>query len=257
MQSQSTRPRAGTLLQIAFICIMLFTGPLHAMAGELRLSAGAGMRDALKELTSRYSKQHPGTIFISNFASSGTLAGQIMNGAPVDIFISANRKWMDFLKKENAVDPASIQLFTGNTLVFTGTSATKVLMMQDLVKLDKIAIGSPGSVPAGDYAMSAITGAGLRSRLEGKLVMARDVRECLMYAELGEVDGGFVYATDAILAKKATTRFEVPQKLYPPIEFPMALTLSGAKKNEARAFLLYLRSPEARTVLKKYGYKVN
>ena len=126
--------------------------------------------------------------------------------------------------------------------------------MQDLIKLERIAIGSPKSVPAGEYAAGALKKAGLDTRLEKKLVMAKDVRECLMYAERGEVDGAFVYRTDALLAKQAKILFTVPQELYPRVTYPMALTIAGAKNRDAVAFISYLRSDEAKTVLSKYGF---
>ncbi len=84
--------------------------------------------------------------------------------------------------------------------------------------------------------------------------MAKDVRECLMYAELGEVDGGFVYRTDAMLAQKAKLLFVVPQKLYPRVTYPMALTVKAAHNNEAKAFYLFLQGAEAKSVLRKYGF---
>ena len=130
----------------------------------------------------------------------------------------------------------------------------KVSGLQDLHKLEKIAVGSPKSVPAGQYAMEALKKAGIEKQLEQKLVMAKDVRECLMYAERGEVDGAFVYKTDAILAKQAKILFTVPEDLYPRVTYPMGLTGSGSKNKDAEAFYKYLQSGEAKAVLAKYGF---
>jgi len=94
----------------------------------------------------------------------------------------------------------------------------------------------------------------MQQQLQGKLVMAKDVRECLMYAELSEVDGSFVYRTDALQAKKAKLRFIVPQKLYPEVVYPMALTAKAAANSDARGFFTYLQGREAKSVLKKYGF---
>jgi molybdate transport system substrate-binding protein len=126
--------------------------------------------------------------------------------------------------------------------------------MNDLPALDKIAIGSPKSVPAGEYAMAAITKAGIETKLDGKVVMAKDVKECLMYAEIGEVDGAFVYRTDALLAQKAKLLFVVPQKLYPRVVYPMALTVKASQNSEAKAFEAYLQGSEAKSVLQKFGF---
>jgi len=232
----------------------LLTISVPAMAGELSLSVAASLKEVINELSASYSKKNPGTTFVKNFGPSGTLAGQIENGAPVDLFIAANNQWMDYLKEKKLVDGANSGMLAYNSLVFAGTTTKKVTSMNDLLKLEKIAIGSPKSVPAGEYAMTAFKNAGIDKQLAGKLVMAKDVRECLMYAELGEVDGGFVYRTDAMLAQKAKLLFAVPQKLYPRVTYPMALTAKAAQNKEAKAFFLYLRGAEAKNVLGKYGF---
>jgi len=243
-----------SMKRITILCFAFFTMALPAMAGELRLSVAASLKEVINELSASYSAKHPATVFIKNFGPSGTLAGQIENGAPVDLFIAANTQWMDYLKKKKLVDGSSEKMFAFNALVVTGTTTKKVTSISDLLKLDKIAIGSPKSVPAGEYAMTAMTKAGIAEKLSGKLIMAKDVRECLMYAELGEVDGAFVYHTDALLAQKAKLLFVVPQKLYPRVTYPMALTLKAAQNDEAKSFEAFLQSIEAKSVLLKYGF---
>lgn len=238
---------------LALFAFMMMTIP--AMAAQINLSVAASLKEAINEMTDRYTARNPGTTFLKNYGASGALAGQIENGAPSDLFIAANLNWMDHLKSKNLVDAASQKIFACNDLVFAGSTKKQVKGMSDLTKLDKIAIGSPKSVPAGEYAMSAITKAGLDKTLAGRLVMAKDVRECLMYAELGEVDGAFVYRTDALLAKKARLLFIVPDELYPQVIYPMALTVSGAGKVEAKAFHAWLQEAEAKAILKKYGFK--
>jgi len=225
-----------------------------AMAGELNLSVAASLKEAINELTAKYSAQHPETVFLKNFGASGALAGQIEHGAPADLFIAANTEWMDYLKKKQLVEPSSITTFAGNSLVFVGTTGKKVASMKDLAKLEKIAIGSQKSVPAGEYAMAAMKKSGVATKLADKFVIAKDVRECLMYAELGEVDGAFVYKTDALQAKKATLLFAVPQTLYPRVVYPMALTSKAAQNTEAQAFIAYLQGKEAQSVLTKFGF---
>jgi molybdate transport system substrate-binding protein len=160
---------------------------------------------------------------------------------------------MDYLKNKKLADTSSIGTFTHNTLVFAGTPG-KASSMQDLIKLERIAIGSPKSVPAGEYATEAFKMAGIDKQLEKKLVMTKDVRECLMYAERGEVDGAFVYKTDALQAKQAKILFTVPQELYPRVTYPMSLTAAGAKNKDAVAFFAYLHSEAAKSVLINYGF---
>ena len=239
-------------ITLLYVIFLIMTAP--AMAGELNLSVAASLKEVINELTASYIAKHPATVFVKNFGSSGTLAGQIENGAPADLFIAANTEWMEYLKKKNLVDGSSEKTFSFNSLVFAGTTKKHVSSMNDLPVLEKIAIGSPKSVPAGEYAMAAITKADIATKLEGKLVMAKDVRECLMYAEIGEVDGAFVYRTDALQAQKAKLLFVVPQKLYPRVVYPMALTVKAAQNSEAKTFEAYLQGAEAKSVLRKYGF---
>ncbi|MFA7060768.1 MAG: molybdate ABC transporter substrate-binding protein, partial [Pedobacter sp.] len=215
------------------------------------------LKEVFNELSDNYAKTHPGVTFKKNYGASGALAKQIENGAPSDIFVSANTEWMDYMKAKKLADEKSIDVLTYNVLVFAGKPELKISSLQEIVKLEKIAIGSPKSVPAGEYAMEAFKKAGIDKQLEKKLVMAKDVRECLMYAERGEVDGAFVYKTDAQqVAKTAKILFTVPQEYYPRVTYPMAMTIAGAKNKDASAFFAVLKSAEAQTVLKKHGFIV-
>jgi molybdate transport system substrate-binding protein len=240
-----------TCLIAITLCLLLLALP--AMAGDVNLSIAASLKEVINELSDSFAQKNPGVKFLKNYGASGALAKQIENGAPADVFISANLEWMEYLKNKNLVDTGSIGTFTYNTLVFAGADG-KASSMQDLPKLEKIAIGSPKSVPAGEYAMEALKKSGIDKQLEKKLVMARDVRDCLMYAERGEVDGAFVYRTDALQAKQAKILFAVPQELYPRVVYPMALTMAGAKNRDAEAFFKYLQSGDAKAVLGKYGF---
>ena len=243
-----------SMKRIVVLCFAFLTMAAPAMAGELNLSVAASLKEVINELTATYSAQHPSIVFVKNFGSSGTLAAQIENGAPADLFISANTEWMEYLKEKKLVVAASEKTFAFNSLVFAGTTQKNVSSMNDLPALEKIAIGSPKSVPAGEYAMTAIKKAGIETKLANKLVMAKDVKECLMYAEIGEVDGAFVYRTDALQAQKAKLLFVVPQKLYPRVVYPMALTVKAAQNSEAKTFEAYLQGAEAKSVLRKYGF---
>jgi len=244
--------KVGAKLFLALLCWVLLTA--SALAGEVYLSVAASLKDVINELSESFAKQNVGIKFLKNYGGSGALARQIENGAPADIFISANLEWMDYLQNKRLMDSASIGIFTYNTLVFVGAADKKVGNMQDLLKLEKIAIGSPKSVPAGQYALEALKKAGIDKPLEKKLVMAKDVRECLVYAERAEVDGAFVYKTDAIQAKQAKILFVVPEDLYPRVTYPMGLTLTGAQNKDAEAFYKHLQGEDARAVFEKYGF---
>jgi molybdate transport system substrate-binding protein len=241
------------VIKVTMILFSLLLLAAPAFAGEVSLSVAASLKEVINELSDGFAKTHPGVKFLRNYGASGQLAKQIESGAPSDIFISANLEWMDYLKNKKLVDNASIGTFTYNTLVFAGAPG-KASSMQDLLKLDRIAIGSPKSVPAGEYAMEAIKRAGLDKQLAKKLIMARDVRECLMYTERGEVDGGFVYRTDALQSKQAKILFTVPQELYPRVIYPMSMTVAGAKNKDAVSFFHYLHGAVAKAVLARYGF---
>ena len=239
-------------LLLSLLCLVLLTGV--TFGGEVNLSIAASLKEVINDLSDGFAKRTPGVKFLKNYGGSGALAKQIENGAPADIFISANLEWMDYLKNKKLVDSERAGILAYNTLVFAGSPDKQVATMQGLLKLEKIAIGSPRSVPAGEYAMEAFKKAGIDTRLEKKLVMAKDVRECLMYVERGEVDGAFVYRTDALRAKHAKILFTVPQDLYSRVTYPMGLTMTGVKNKDAESFYKYLQSGDAMAVLDKYGF---
>jgi len=240
---------------LVLVMAILLLCAVSARATDISLSVAASLREVVTELCDTFAKKTPDVKFLNNFGASGALAKQIENGAPADLFFSANTEWMEYLKEKKFVDEKNITIFVYNALVFVGKPDLKVSRLEDVARLNKIAIGSPKSVPAGDYAMQALKKAGIEKQLESKLVMARDVRECLLYADRGEVDGAFVYKTDAEeMAKNVKILFTVPQDLYPRVTYPMGLTVAGSKKVEAVAFFKFLQSAEAKAVLTRHGF---
>ena len=231
---------------------------LPVQAETVHLSAAASMTDALKEIISSFSAAHPGAEVLPNFASSGSLAKQIEQGAPADVYISANPKWMHYLLEKQLVAPKTERIFAYNKLVFIGEKRTAPLTLDKLTELDRIALGSPQSVPAGQYAKQALEHAKMYSALEQgkKLVMAKDVRQALLYADRGEADGAFVYQTDALLARNAVILFTVPDDFYDRVAYPLGLTVAGAENAAAKALYEYMKSAEVKAVLEKYGFEV-
>lgn len=238
---------------VIFLCIF---SPAISYGAEIRLSVAASMGDAIKELAALYSKKNTDVSIFPNLGSSGALAKQIVQGAPADLFISANTKWMDYLVKDGEVDKQTLRFFAANTLVFIGAPNSGVTSFAAIPTLSRIAIGSPQSVPAGQYAAQAMHAVGIYENLlaENKLVLAKDVRQALLYAERGEVDGAFVYKTDALMAKQAVILFTVPEDLHDRIEYPMGLTMEGNRNETAKSFYTFLTSPAALVILKKYGF---
>lgn len=246
--------RAARLLLI----VLVLTIPAPALAGEVRLSAAASLTEAMKEIAVVFAAGRPGTTVVPNFGSSGTLAKQIAQGAPADIFLSANRQWVDSLIEERRLAAANVRDLAGNALVFVGRKGRNISSLRDLTDLRLIAIGSPRSVPAGQYAEEALTRAGVYRQLAegGKLVLAQDARQALIYADRGEVDGAFSYRTDALLAREAVILFEVPAAFHSPIAYPMGLTTAGEKNPEAVALFGFLQGPAAKKILERYGFLV-
>ncbi len=236
------------------LCVFMLTSV--AAATDVNLSVAASMKEVVNFLSDQFAQKNPSVKFVKNYGASGALAKQIENGAPADIFISANLKWVDYLKDKKLMDNQNITMFAYNELVFVG-KPNAARGMQDLSRLGKIAIGSPQSVPAGEYTTEALQKAGMDKALENKLVMAKDVRACLMYAEQGEVDGAFVYKTDALLAgKNVVVLFTVPQTLYSRVTYPIGLMAAGAKNKDAVAFFRFLISDEGKKVLEEKGFLV-
>jgi molybdate transport system substrate-binding protein len=244
----------GTL----FAGIVLAVATVQA-AETVRLSVAASMTDVTKEIITQYMATGKQVSIVPNFGPSGGLAKQINQGAPADIYVSANQKWMKFLHDQKNIEASTETILAQNSLVFVGTKNSAVTKMADIVNLKQIAIGSPKSVPAGEYAAQAMEKAGIYQKMEegGKLAMAKDVRQALAYADRGETAGAFVYKTDALLATQAVILFEVPQELYAPVTYPIALTVEGAGNKEAKAFYDYLLGPEAAQLFVKHGFSAH
>jgi molybdate transport system substrate-binding protein len=225
-----------------------------ARAEEIHVAAAHSMKEVVDELAAGYERSHPGVQVVRNYGASGALAKQVEGGAPVDLFLSAAPAWTERLRKLRLLEPGSVHNLASNALVFVGKEGTKAASMKDLPGLKRIAIGSPKSVPAGEYASQAMAKAKVAQKMAKKLVLAKDVREALLYAERGEVDGAFVYRTDAKRSREVVVLFEVPPELHDRIVCTVALTAAGAKKPAARAFFDLLRSAAPKPVLKRLGF---
>ncbi|NIQ96379.1 MAG: molybdate ABC transporter substrate-binding protein, partial [Desulfuromonadales bacterium] len=186
----------------SFLAALFLLSTLNAaFAAEVRLSVAASMTDAARQLVAAFEKRTKDVDVLANFAASGALARQIARGAPADIFISADPRWMHHLDDLGEMAPGKVRPLARNSLVFVGRKGLPVDILPDIVRLERIALGSPQSVPAGRYAVQSLKNAGLHQRVREKLVMAKDVRQALVYAERGAADGAFVYRTDARLAR--------------------------------------------------------
>lgn len=239
------------------ILLLMLTSTVGATQSTIRLSAAASLTPVIHELIDHYQTIHPDQTITANLASSGSLAKQIAAGAPTDLYISANPKWMAYLDEQGAIDHTTIISLTHNSLVCAGYPNATITNLESLTTVDKIALGNPKSTPVGDYAQKALEAKQLYQPLlaGGQLIFAKDVRQAVVYAEQQLVDVIFVYATDAAASKKIETLFTVPVELYPTIIYPMALTISGSDNKHAQQFYQFLSSATGQQIFHKYGFK--
>lgn len=235
------------LLALALVLVLAPT----AWCGELIVSAAASLTDAFQDMKPLFEKAHPDTTLTFNFAASGPLLAQIAQGAPVDVFASADQKTMDGAVSKNLMETATRVTFAKNDLVIvTPAGAPAVKSMEALkgAKVQRIGIGNPESVPVGRYAKAALTRAGLWDSLSAKYIMAESVRQVLDYLARGEVDAGFVYATDA---KKGGDKVAVSAviALEKPVTYPIAVTSGAKDKKAAQSFVDFVTGAEGQKVL--------
>jgi len=250
------------------VIILLFLGvagyfllrphtPSNTPVPTLTVFAAASTTDALQEIAAAYEKAHAIHIRF-NFASSGTLARQLEAGAGVDLFISADAKWMDYAAKHQLIAPESRRNLLGNRLVLIApadnTFTVRMDRSFDLARVldGRLAIGDPESVPAGRYAKQAL--AALHWDNGVQLLPCADVRAALAAVERGEAAAGIVYTSDAVMSHNIKVIGAFPESDHAPIRYPAALGKQAAP--EAAALLDYLSGPEARQIFVKYGFTV-
>jgi molybdate transport system substrate-binding protein len=230
---------------------------LGAQAAELTVSAASSLTNAFHELGPVFEAAHPGHKLRFNHAASGDLLQQIANGAPVDVFASADQETMNLAQTRGLVRGPLRRNFASNTLVAIVPAAGK-LSPRTLAELahpayQRIAIGLPASVPVGRYTASVLEAAGQWGAIEARVIGAHNVRQVLDYVARAEVDAGFVYATDAALMPgKVKVAFAVPTKT--PILYPAAPVATSANAALAQRFVEFLVSPPARAVLARHGF---
>ncbi|QMV39975.1 molybdate ABC transporter substrate-binding protein [Cohnella cholangitidis] len=224
----------------------------------LLVSAAASLKDSLDEIEKNYEKAHPDVDLQFNLGSSGTLQKQIEQGAPADLFLSAGQKQMDALVDGKLVSKSKLLLKNDLVLIVPSDSAATINSVKELTgkAIERIAIGQPESVPAGQYAKETLTVRKVWEPLQDKLVYAKDVRQVLTYVESGNVDAGFVYRTDALASNKVKIAFKVHSFAHKPIVYPAAVLKQTKNEKEANAFYDYLQSSEAKAVFVKFGFKL-
>ena len=248
-------PVSLSRLAVPLIALLL---SWQASAADLTISAATSLTQAFKELAPLFEAQYPDTKVLLNFGASGALLQQIAKGAPVDVFASADQASMDEAQAQLLVQPAQRRNFVSNALVVivpAGSSkAPKTLQDLATPAFARVAIGLPASVPAGRYAKALLDKAGLWASVEPKMIGAQNVRQALDYVARGEVDAGFVYATDAAaMPGKVTVAVTVPTAEV-PVRYPVAPVATGPNRDAAHRFIAFLFTPSAQVVLAKHGF---
>lgn len=244
----------------AFVILFAAVAPASAQDRTLTVFAAASMKNALDEIDAAYTAR-TGIKFSVSYAASSVLAKQIEQGAPADVFVSADTDWMDYAIGKKAINEASRVNLLGNSIVLIAPKDStidnvKIAQGFDLARLagdGRIATGDVKSVPVGKYAKAALEKLGAWQAAEPKFAMAESVRAALTLVARGEASLGIVYATDARVEPGVRIVGTFPADSHPAIIYPVAATATA--KPETNDYLAFLRSTAAKTILEKYGFK--
>ncbi|MGD0814213.1 MAG: molybdate ABC transporter substrate-binding protein [Verrucomicrobiota bacterium] len=246
-------------LKVLIALAVIWTG-LAVHAATITVFAAASLMDGLREIARNY-QDKTGDKIEFNFAASSLLERQIEEGAPADIFFSADEPKMDALEKKGLVDRKTRRSRLSNSLVIVvpADSLLSITSPADLAtgKIGHLALADPKSVPAGIYAREYLSKIHLWNQIAPKVVPMGDVRAALAAVESGDAEAGIVYKTDAAISKKARVAFAVPRQDGPKISYPMAVMKEAREPKAARAFLEYLDSDAAARIFKRFGFIID
>lgn len=233
----------------------------HAVAADkITVFAAASLTNALDQIAKQY-QQEKGVEIVPSYASSSTLARQIEQGAPADLFLSADQQWMNYAADKKTVDEGSRVTLLGNDLVLVAPTTgdtkhvdiSKTTDWKSLLKGQRLAVGDPDHVPAGIYAKEALQKLGAWDELSPVMARSNSVRAALALVERDETPYGIVYGSDAVASKKVAVVGTFPEDSHKPVEYPMAI-VKDRKNPQVSAFYDYLKGPEAAAVFKQYGF---
>jgi molybdate transport system substrate-binding protein len=243
------------------LCLLLFCLPSSAARTDrptIIVFAAASLTNALQEVGDGFTKDSSVAVKFS-FAASSALARQIENGAPADVFFSADIEWMDYLQARKLIQVATRHDMLGNHLVLVAPADSKIVLkigphfaLAKTLGAGRLATGDPDSVPVGRYAREALTNLGVWNEVEARLVRADSVRSALAFVDRGEASLGIVYATDAQIDCKVRVVDVFPDNTHMPIVYPIALT--AVAEADAIKFIDYVRGPVGDATFKKYGF---
>lgn len=245
----------GVLLSLTTLFVSLST----SASQKITLFAAASLTNAMQEIATSYQTEHQDSEIVFSFASSSVLAKQIEQGAPADIFMSADQKWMDYLIEHKVATDKQNLLKNGLVLIAPKQSKLENVEINAntnwqaiLPKGERLAVGDPDHVPAGLYAKESLTNLGVFDKLLPQMAPASNVRDALMLVERNEAALGIVYSTDAKVSDKVKIIGNFPADTFKSIEYPITLL-----KADATEFYQYLNSEKAKTIFQKYGFITN
>lgn len=251
------KARLRFCLYVALVALAASICAEHGLAQtSLSISAAASLKDALADVETAYAKSQAHLEFSNNFGSSGTLAMQIDQGAPADVFVSAAARPMDDLEARGLIVAGTRRNLLRNSLVLIVPLDSGLHDFQGLTgsSVRTIALGDPASVPAGQYGRQTLASLHLLDKVNAKLVLAKDVRQVLTYVETGNADAGLVYATDAQISSKVRVVATAPDSSHDPIVYPVAAIKGSRNEQAARRFVDYLRGAAAKAIFVKHGF---
>jgi molybdate transport system substrate-binding protein len=255
----TNKEREGMSLVKIILPAVALLAFLRCEAAEIRVFAAASLTDSMKEVASAYEKES-GDKVVFNFGASSMLARQIEEGAPADIFFSADEAKMDGLEAKESIEKGTRKVRLSNSLVIV--VATKngaaINSPKDLAapNVKRVALGDPRAVPIGVYAREYLEKLKLWDSIRPKVVATENVRAALAAVEAGNADASIVYKTDAAISKKVKVAFEVPVEEGPKIRYPMAMLKEAKEPQAAKKFFEHLSSDESAKIFEKYGFVV-
>jgi molybdate transport system substrate-binding protein len=233
--------------------VLLLPAMIGTAAAELRVAAAASLAEAVTEVAAAYEDSH-GTKVVPVFAGSNVLARQIEEGAPLDVFLSADEATMRALEREKLVAGVAPLLTNSLVVVVPADSTAKLAATAGLAGFKRIAIGDPAAVPAGRYAKAWLTQAGMWEILRPRCIGSENVRAALAAVEAENADAAIVYRTDAAISAKVRIAWTAPVGEAPPVVYPAAVCTGSKRPEEARRFADFLKSPEAARIFVARGF---
>jgi len=226
-----------------------------ANAATIHVFAAASLSDSLRQIAPAYERQ-TGDKLVFNFNASSLLARQIQEGAPADVFFSADDAKLDLLAKDGLLLNDTRKKLLGNTLVIVvaNGSAFKIASAADLRNVSRLALAEPRTVPAGIYAREYLERQGLWRDLQRKIIPTENVRAALAAVEAGNVDAAIVYRTDAAISKKVKVAVEIPSRDTPNISYSVAVLKESRHAAAARRLVAHLSSAESQKVFESFGF---